>query len=32
MSEVKDLENEALSQAEPVLPDTAEKTVGRQDI
>lgn len=27
MSEVKDLENEALSQAEPVLPDTAEKTV-----
>ena len=27
MSEVKDLENETLSQAEPVLPDTAEKTV-----
>ena len=27
MSEVKDLENKTLSQAEPVLPDTAEKTV-----
>ena len=27
MSEGKDLENEALSQAEPVFPDTAEKTV-----
>ena len=27
MSEVKDLENKTLSQAEPVLPDTAEKAV-----